>query len=254
MGYLSGCLGSVMVFDPATTAWANAVALAGGTVSLGRKNLVDVLIKGLRADGLFDKFDGLWLFAAENEPSALTDIIKTKLAVNSGTPLVFTTDRGYTGNNQAGTIDTGIPADGNQGTKYTLNNAHLSAWDVTTGGNGSYQLFTDLNVTLVAPNLSGFALCWVNAIGGSNSMPVADSRGHLIANRSNSTSVQGYKNGSSIGSETVTATSLGSSWKSQASASVDQVAQISFGASLSSGDALNFYNRLRTYMTAVGVP
>jgi len=33
-----------------------------------------------------------------------------------------------------------------------------------------------------------------------------------------------------------------------------QAAMASIGSSLSSTDATNFYNRLRTYMTAVGVP
>jgi hypothetical protein len=94
---------------------------------------------------------------------------------------------------------------------------------------------------------------------------MSDARGHCIANRSASNAVQGYKNGSSV---------LTSSDASQALCTVQfitggtnnngapqgtlgangQIAMASIGASLTATEATNFYNRLRTYMTTVGVP
>jgi hypothetical protein len=100
-------------FDAATRTWAAAVVTNGGTVSLARESLVNDLIVGLKADGIFSKIFRLWLFAGENQPAALTDIINTGLATASGSP-AFTANAGFTG------------ASG----KIIDSNADASGWDV----------------------------------------------------------------------------------------------------------------------------
>src|SRR5689334_9572138 len=91
-------------FDASTTAWTSAVIGNGGSVSVGRKRIVDDLIVGLKSDGLFSKLDRMWLYAGENEPSALTDIIATSLSQKVNSP-TFTADRGYTGDGSSGYIN-----------------------------------------------------------------------------------------------------------------------------------------------------
>ena len=92
----------------------------------------------------------------------------------------------------------------------------------------------------------------------------SNASGHYVANRSASNATQGYRNGASILTNSNASTStnaanffdlaedngstpgtFGGPW---------QIASSSIGSSLSSGDVTAFYNRLRTYMTAVGVP
>ena len=82
--------------DAATIAWVNQVVTNGGTVSAGRQTLVDNLIVGLKADGIWTKLERLWLFAAENTISALTDLVGLTLATANNSP-TFTADVGYTG-------------------------------------------------------------------------------------------------------------------------------------------------------------
>jgi hypothetical protein len=70
--------------------WAAAVVAAGGSVSgtltSGRKKLINDLIMGLMADGVWSKLDRLWLFAAENSQSALIDIKGAVSATAVNTP------------------------------------------------------------------------------------------------------------------------------------------------------------------------
>ena len=78
-----------------TTAWVAEVVSNGGTVSAGRQTIVNDLIAGLKADGIWAKLDRLWLFAAEDQPSALTDLVGLTLATAVNSP-TFTADEGYT--------------------------------------------------------------------------------------------------------------------------------------------------------------
>lgn len=113
-------------FDSVTVAWVNAVIANGGTVSASRKILVNNLAVGLRGAGLLSKLDRLWLLAAENSQSALTDLIGRILASAVAAPS-FTVDRGYTFNGSTNYVDTLFRAD--VGTPlYSLNSAHLSTY------------------------------------------------------------------------------------------------------------------------------
>lgn len=258
-------------FDPATLAWVAAVVGDGGTVSATEEGYVDALIVGLKADNLFSKLDRLWLFAVENEFQALRDIVATALATAVNTP-TFTANTGYTGEDSATPskyIDTlYIP---NTSGSMTTSSGHVSAWVVgniassfggciigvsTTGSDQTtiYDTFTDGNVYVaIAEN--------VVSLGSP-----ASRQGHIVANRANSTGTPGttgYRNGSSLGATGNAATGLAidnvfvlaqNHLGTAINGTPNQIAMSSMGAGLSATDITNFYNRLRTYMTAVGVP
>jgi|SRR5215472_7775160 len=257
-------------FDAATIAWVNAVVTNGGTVSAGRETIVDNLIVGLKADGVFSKFDRLWLLAGENQPSGLTDIIADSLATAVNSP-TFTTDRGFASNGSTSYINSGYNPSTN-GVNWTLNSAHGSSWSVSTPTNGALMSFGAL-VGGSAP----FADFICNFTFGGNTglffrlnqdapptaSYTASGAGHYLGNRSGSSASQGYQNGSSLGSDSNVSTTVPNLTayilaRNNAGTAddfcTDQLAAISFGGSLSSTDVTNFYNRLRTYMTAVGVP
>src|SRR5260221_11632840 len=111
-------------FDPATIAWVSAVIANGGTVSPARRQVVDVLIKGLKLDGTFTKLDRLWMLCAENQVSALTDMVGLTLATAVNAP-TFTTDRGYTFDGATNYISTGYNPS-LVGVNYVLNNAMVA--------------------------------------------------------------------------------------------------------------------------------
>lgn len=248
--------------DAATTAWIAAVVGAGGTVSSGRQVVVNDLIVGLKADGIWTKLDRLWLFAAENSQSALMDLVAATSAGLGGSPLPsFTTDRGYTGGGGNGYIETffaGSPAVGH----YVQNSAHIGMWSNTaTAPDSNPSMGTNSAVCdyiYVRQTSSGSAFWGIQDSGFTLSNTMASGLGHYIANRSASNAQQGYKNGSVVISNTTASISpsafnfivLGAGGQR----SNIQASAAHIGGSLTATDVGNFYTRLRTYMTAVGVP
>src|SRR5215475_5462531 len=68
------------VIDSDATAWSNQVTTNGGTVSSTRLGLISDLISGLKTDGIWTKLDRQWIYAAEDQPGALTDLVGLTLA------------------------------------------------------------------------------------------------------------------------------------------------------------------------------
>lgn len=254
-------------FDAATTAWVAAVVANGGTVSAGRKTIVDALIVGLKSDSIWTKLDRLYILAAENTQSALTDLVGLTLAVANGTP-TFTTDLGYTGTDASSTKYIETSFDPTAGVQYTRNSAHVSAWSNTSaasGGSGGVLIGnengTSGSVQVMGRYSGNIGVYRINGDGTPLTPASTDGSGQFLANRSSSNNAEAYRNGSSVDSSgalasqalvstTIKLLGLGANGVGSGS----QVAMGSIGASLSSSDATAFYNRLRTYMTAVGVP
>jgi hypothetical protein len=248
--------------------WANVVVAAGGTVSGTRKGHVNTLIEGLKTDGVWAKLDRIWIFAAENAKSALIDLKGLATATSTGgIAPSFTADRGYTGNAAGGYIDTSfVPA--TNGVTYTLNSAHMAVWDNTnraaateaqTGCNDGVGLCDLLSYTGVfGPVGLGFRLN-----GGGAALTSGQSNGFFIAQRTASNALEGFLNGTSTGTGTAASASpptvafyvcARNDNGTPVIPTNDQVSATSYGGSLTSTQAANYYTRMRTYMTAVGVP
>lgn len=236
-----------VVVDPATLAWADAVVAAGGTVSYPRRILVDNLIKGLKTDGIWTKLDRLWLLAAENQKSALIDLVGRSTATLVSVP-PFTPDLGYTCDSAVAYVDTGfVPA--THGVNYTLNAAHVSVWSLTSAQSGQYTGNAgQTNIFTAYPDGNTYIRINNNA-GGAG--PNSNGSGFFLGVRTSASAVTGYRNGGVIintGDGTL-ALDTGT-W----SLLDRQIAATSLGGTMSGADSTNYYNRLRTYMTAVGVP
>lgn len=243
-------------FDAATDAWVAAVIANGGSVSDPRKAIVDALIVGLKADGLFTKLDRLWLFAAEDQPSALTDIIADSLATAVNSP-TFTVDRGYTGNASNMQVDTNFNATTATTPNFVQNSGSFFVWSNTSASDNVPAFNDQSDHTTIYPNQTGTAYFQVNATPYSTNAAVADGLGFYHANRSASNAEQGYKNGSSVASSAAASVApanskffflgAGANWAGQCCGG-------GFGASLDATEAGNLYSRLRNYMNTVEVP
>jgi len=235
-------------------------------------NAYTALINGLVVDGIWSKLDALYIFATNSSANALLNLVSTNYNCTTAGSPTFTTDRGFTG------VETTTPSaylnsNFNPSTattpKYIQNSAHVAAWSNTdfnssTGGCMIGQINGSGNVTQLYPRSADTAYFRINGNLSGPTVASADSLGHYIANRSASNAVQGYKNGMQITSNS-NASSAPLSLTMYIMAGHDgglnaqngsgkQHCAASIGSSLTSGEALAFYNRLRTYMTAVGVP
>jgi hypothetical protein len=248
--------------DAATTAWVNAVVAAGGTVSGPRKTLVDTLIKGLKTDGVWAKLDRLWLFAAENSKSALTDLVGLTQATPVSAP-TFTADRGYAGDASSSYLNSNYNA-ATSGVQWTLDSAHIAAWDNTSRANAAIVIsgaYDGSAVSDLMPWYGGGIVTRING-GGLAGLTNGTSQGFFVGQRPGSNIVSGYYNGTLCGSFGDTSNHIinlplyicGRNDSSFSSGMADQVSMVSYGASFTGAQITNYYNRLRTYMTAVGVP
>jgi hypothetical protein len=254
--------------DPDAYLWHRSA----GAVSDTRIGLVNDLIVGLKADGVWTKLDRLWLFAAENQGSALVDLKARTTATAVASP-TFTADRGYQSTNiLTQYINTNYNLS-TQAVQANVDSMSISAWCVTNraanaqpacgvfdGGSNAWQLYQFISVLPGSPGVGGFM-----GEGSGIEMGNSQSNGFATFQRTSSTTEEAYFNGVALTPASQTRTAavfpnfnmflLGrDNAGTFDSGNADQYAAFAFGAKLSATDAANFYNRIRTYMTAVGVP
>jgi hypothetical protein len=195
------------------------------------------------------------------------------MAVPNGSP-AFTANRGYTGVDASTTvwIDT-MTNLSNFGGQFTTNSGHASIWSNTnaastgTGGCtfGSSTAAEGNNQTTILPQyVDGNAYFRLNDSSPSGGFANANSTGHYLVNRNSISTTQGYISGSLFASPNAASGTLANandimlaindSVVGPASGGGYQLTMHSIGGSLSGTQVSSFYTRLRTYMTAVGVP
>ena len=243
-----------------TAQWIMSVYANGGTVSTGRRALVDALVTGLKADGVWTKLDRLYLFAAENTQSALVDIVSGALATNVNS-VSFTADEGYTGNGSTSYIDTNLNPLSPGGGNYSQDACSMGAWvNTNTGGNG-YVMGGDGRTYLDVDdgNITYFGI--QNSAAGSFAFSTSDSvgLGLYAVNRSGVSASQAYINGAQVQTDAGTSQVSGTwtwhfcVWRHWDGWSNRQISGGFIGGNLSSTEHDNLYDRLQTYMTAVGL-
>lgn len=222
------------------------------------------LLDGLTTDGLFNSdgttsvFDALYIFATADTTTAALNLCGATFNGNP-TSLTFTADSGYTATSGQN-FQTSFNPSTATSPKYVQNSAHLSVWNLVNSGTTSVDISSgSLGQNLIF--LAGSIYARVNDNPESSGFTASDFRGHIFGNRSSSTARQLYQNASTtlIGGTVATYPSTPSQAPNNAdiigiSSGDHTIAMISIGASLNSTQITNFYNRLRTYMTAVGVP
>lgn len=234
------------------------------TLSNARKSQYNALICGLVTDSVWTILDVLYIYATLDLTTALINLPNATYAGANASSLVFTTDRGFTGSgvdNQF--LGTGFNPVTAASPNYTINSAHLSIWNLAnvTGGTGVTTSTLNAQINLYPKYTDNNSYIRVNDAAPSGGFAMTDSRGFLLGNRDAATTRQGYKNGVSVGSfgavpsaaiPSLELTVLGSSTPTDNN--TFQAAVMSAGGSLDATKSLALYNRLRTYMTAVGVP
>jgi hypothetical protein len=245
--------------DPATTNWVNTVLSKGGTVSTARQQQIDFLIKGLKTDGVWSSLDRLWIFqpAAENLPSALTDLIVAAQATQVSVPSVA----GYYYNSNFNPVAAITP-------NYTRNSATVGVWvssatggagfaagQLTGSGTNPWRVYIDVN-----DGYSGVSYFAINDASGTASSFAASTLayGLFAVTRSGTTNSQAWLNGIemqfSSNPSQVPFSSPITFGQANGSYLMGQVIVGFIGASLSQPQHAALYTRLRTYLTAIGQP
>lgn len=258
-GYITS--GGAGALTPAQTYLARTV---GGNEGGNAANIT-TLINGLVADGVWSKLDALYVLAQQNAADSLLNLVGTNYTLTKVGLPTFTQYRGYSGFTPTAYLSTNFNAATAVSPFFTRNSASLGLWSTGTvgapestaefgnssaGATGESHLFTNYTGGLFYARIND------PSVGSVTSAGVA---GFFGGDRPSSSSVVPYYNGAvqtaqSSTSQAVFNGNFTLGWVSGIAGSSDQFAEAHISGSLGSAGNLALYTRLRTYMTAVGVP
>jgi hypothetical protein len=245
----------------------------GGTLSAGRKTLINDLIVGLKADGNFAELDRLWLFAQEDETIASYSIMDGGIVATSGTSstlqasennsITWVADRGYTGDGATGYLNTQYTPS-TDGVKYTRNSASYGVYCRTNAATNSAEMgagaVLDPSSYLITKYIDNSAYVNVNDDPSTTlGTGVASSAGFFSGRRTGANATSLNKNGNIITSSAESSVGICPDTfdilaiyygGSHILFSTKQIAVAYIGSGAI--DDLKLYNRIQTYMTAIG--
>jgi len=254
--------------DKDVLAWRTAVLAASGAVSGKQLAAECTLVTGLKTDGTWPSIDRLWTYAAESSTQALIDLVAraSATAVNSPT---FTAARGFAGNGTSAYINSGYNAS-TAGGAYTLNAASFGCWIVIAEGSSGLPKYflgnanTSGHRSFLRKGGTTAYEYGINYSGSATTFAQSSDTGLWMVQRTASSAMFLWQNGvkvqtggtsSSEGPDNANLFSLATNdgAGTAVSPTTAQLALCFAGGSLAGKEAA-FYGRIRTYMTAMGVP
>lgn len=182
--------------------------------SSSRKLLISNFFKGLKSDlnisSLSSSFDAIWFFASHSNQAAQLNWVKDSHNITEVNSPSWTLDLGYTGNGSTTYLNSNYnPSTG--GVSFTLNNGsfgvycrnNISGLVADIGCNDAVN-FNQI-YSRIATNLINLR---VNQGTGLGSKSSSDSSGLTGGVRNNSTTIEIFKNGLSLGTNAINSTSI----------------------------------------------
>lgn len=215
-----------------------------------------VLINGLVEDGVFAKFDALYVLATQDATTALLNLVSSDYNATAVNAPTFTADEGYQGV-ATSYLNTNFDPTTAVSPQFTQNSAHWSLWN-NTNDTTNVPCMSQTTGDNIYISIGGTIYFRINDDVESSGYAhaIGDCTGLLVGNRSASNAIEGYQNGALLGTATGASKAVEAfdviilSGNSQFD-TVHQIAAASIGSSLSAGDVSNFYDRLNTYMQAI---
>jgi len=264
--------------DVATQAWLNTVALRGGVVTNRQTVQTDLLIKGLKYDGLWPILDRVWLGACEsNEAVGTVDIVNNGILTNVvglAGPCTWTLLKGFRGDGQYSYLNSNFNPATALTPNFKANNGCIGAWinvgqylvqkpnNYIIGVAENYGTYIDV-LDSTGDNLYYFALN--DQIGtqynfSSSGAPIGAVGPYLAVDRSGQAASTAYCNGVQIqfSSNPSASTTFNSNILfGRASPNTHYFSSEQFGImyiakSLTARQHALLYNRFRNYLTGMG--
>lgn len=249
----------------------NYLARTTGGNEGGNGANIRTLICGLVADGVITgtlagtagcgaPLDGLYILAQQVQGDALLNLCGTNFTLGLGVS-VFTALQGFTFG--ASGLGTNFNPTTATSPHLTQNSTAIGVWCYNvagTAGNGVDfgGTLNNNNVIVANFNATNVFFARINDASGP-SIATPGNKGLFSGDRSSSTQTVPYWNGASLGVVSSTSAAFVSTifaigWATTYGATPDKLSAAYFGASLGPTLQLALYTRLRTYMTAIGVP
>jgi hypothetical protein len=224
-----------------------------------RKTIINSTVSGLKSDGIWSLLDTLYVMAAADSQAASINWVApasfTLIAVNSP---AFTADSGFTGNGTSSRLRTQYTPSVN-GVNYVQDSASAWVWSLTNAASSVNDIGsgTAPRALIITRNASDQLVGDINnAVCAAQSAANTNSIGFFGIQRRASNDRRLWANGVQQGTSAQVSTGVASQeqWvcgANSTSFSAKKQAVAAWGASLSGLESA-FYNRLLTYMQAVG--
>jgi hypothetical protein len=234
----------------------NYLARTVGANEGGNAVNITALICGLVTDGVWAKLDAFYVLAQQNATDSFLNLIGTGYTItNAGVIATFTPYVGYAGFAGNG-LDTGFNSTTASSPHYTTNSASFGVWVYADVSGSGTQIGSGANSHIYSDYPGFYA-----RVNNSSVTSVASSVVHGVyaGDRPDASNVYPYLNGVSAGPLSFAATTNDNSnfligYAVGQVFSTETISAAFIGASLGATLELALYNRLRTYMTAVGAP
>lgn len=223
-----------------------------------RKSSINTLIVALKAAGIWDKLDALYITAAADEQAATRNWVADQYNLSAVNTPTFSADEGVTGNGSSSYYDTGFNPTTASSPKFTLNSASLGVWSLTNLANGagvSGDMGAFNSSVLRHATLSGTLQGRPNN-ATTTSFANGAYPGMASWSRSASNAWSGYAQGAVGFTGTNATTSLTNAalrvLNSGGAYSTNTLAAAWIGSSLSDAEQSDMYDALSAYLTDVG--
>lgn len=233
-----------------------------------RRGYIATLIDSLVTSGVWDRLDAAWLMASDTAANGRVNLKSASFPLTQVGTVSFTADQGFTGDGSTGFFRTGLAPSANTGGNYTRDSASLGAYirnSRTTnqlwcpiGSDGSSGI--NAAAYFLPRNSSGFQ--WRFHTPSSQTTTASNAQGMWIQTRTSSIALATYRNGSSIGTNTISSTAVldreilvlavglndnSPFWRSQ-----DQVAFAFVSGGLNATQAAALSSAVNAYLTSLG--
>ena len=217
---------------------------------------IATLIDGLVSDGVWAKLDCLYVLAQQNQTDALLNLVGTSYGLTQVGLLRSSTFVIYQGFFfTGGILDTGFNATAAPSPHYIQNNASFGVWSYAVVQEAYSQISCPTgslasNIYTNYPSFGFLARVNSNGVGGVTSV----AKGLFAGDRLDAVNVYPYQNGVSAGPLSGPSQVPDNGDFTIGGNTTQTLSAAFIGASLGAAGQLALYNRLRTYMSVVGVP
>jgi hypothetical protein len=223
-----------------------------------RKNLYAACIDSIVSAGVWAKLDALYIFAANSQSNALTNIKQSSYGATAVNSPTFVTDRYFQGDGSTAYLDSNFNPTTASSPNFTQNSACNFGWVLNNATNANRVLgAVSGTANRLVPRSTTNNAQWEINQTTANTVSNSDSSGLFLLNRSGSAAARLYRNGSELQTSTAASTAPANSnftafRNASAYNGTHQLAVWGFGASLDATEQSDLYNALLAYLQGVG--
>ena len=221
----------------------------------GNATNIATLIDGLVSDGVWAKLDALYVLAQQNQADAKLNLIGTNYTASGSTLRIAPTFTQYAGFSFPGGSSLNLNFTPSTATSpnYTLNSASYGLWSYAVVSETVVQM--GANVSSLYNDYGGNTFYGSVNNTGIVAVTTTITKGLFAVDRAGAATWYQYQNGAAGSASTSAPTSVDTTpFILAQSGSLQTLSAAFIGASLGAAGQLALYNRLRTYMSVVGVP